>query len=150
MLGLFGMDLSEMIFAVWVISAFFSLLMMFLVGPIYFKNKENGYIENVNDGGFATFIAMMFGPVYFAVKKIWGLVFLYIMFLAPTIRYIDIMSHSSKNVDILVATSFFAISLSVWTLVPFFATYLIKTDFLRKGWVQVNKDGTEINQSTNQ
>jgi hypothetical protein len=76
---------------------------------IKFRNPVNGYIEETK---LAWLWCLLFGSIYFAVKGIW--------------------THAVAA--FLFAWLTFGIS---WLVYPFFATKIIETSYLRKGWQQV-------------
>ena len=74
-----------------------------------FQNPANGYKEEVSMPGLWT---LLFGCFYFAVKGIW----------------------THFVLGFLLAV--FTVGLS-WLIYPFFATGIMRTHYLRKGWVEV-------------
>ncbi|MGZ8172842.1 MULTISPECIES: hypothetical protein [Methylobacter] len=75
-----------------------------------FKNPTNGYTETVN----AAFLwTLLFGTLYFAVRGVWTHVFASAVLAVLTIGV-------------------------SWLIYPFFASSIIRKNYLRKGWTQVN------------
>jgi len=75
-----------------------------------FRNPSNGYTEKVS--GFAWLWTLLFGGFYFAVKGVWTHAIVGLLIVAPT----------------------FGIS---WLVYPFFARSIMRTHYLRKGWIEV-------------
>lgn len=77
-------------------------------GAMRFKNPANGYEETVS----RPFLwALLFGPIYFAVKGVW--------------------LHA-----VIALVLAFTIFVS-WLIYPFFARTVIRTHYLRQGWQEV-------------
>ena len=74
-----------------------------------FKNPANGYIEEVN---YAPLWCLLFGSIYFAVKGVW----------------------THAVVSLLLALGTAGIS---WLIYPFFATQIMRTNYLRRGWIEL-------------
>ena len=85
---------------------------------MYFQNRDNGYIEQVSLPGLWTFL---FGPIYFASRGVW--------------------THAVAS--LLLALVTFVLS---WLLYPFFASRLMQTHYLRKGWVPLSR--AEVREQT--
>jgi hypothetical protein len=81
---------------------------------VKFRNPTNGYIEEVQFPGLWTFL---FGGLYFATKGIW--------------------THFIAGFVLAVCT--FGVS---WFIYPFFASDIIRSHYLRKGWVEVTDTQT--------
>jgi hypothetical protein len=79
---------------------------------MHFKNPANGYIEQAT-GKFSMLWAMVFGPFYFARKRMWLHAFM----------------------SGIVAAGTMGAGMLVYGL---FAPGLVKKDYLRRGWVEVN------------
>ena len=79
-----------------------------------FKNKETGYVEETNYAFIAT---LLFGFIYFLFKRIWNhaLIHFLICFL-----------------------------ILPWFIYPFYASDIVRGDYLRKGWVELDSNGNEI------
>jgi hypothetical protein len=75
-----------------------------------FENPANGYVEEVTN---APLWCLLFGCIYFAVKGVW--------------------THAVAA--LLLALVTFCIS---WLVYPFFATQIMRTHYLRRGWVEIN------------
>lgn len=75
-----------------------------------FENPVNGYIEETNG---APLWCLLFGCIYFAVKGIW--------------------THAFAALLLAIVTA----GLS-WLIYPFFATQIVRTHYLRRGWIEVN------------
>jgi hypothetical protein len=84
-------------------------------GPCFkamkFQNPANGYVEETKD---AWLWCLLFGCIYFAVKGIW--------------------THAIAAAVLAILT----VGLS-WLIYPFFANDIVRTHYLRKGWVEVPK-----------
>jgi hypothetical protein len=78
---------------------------------MYFRNPSNGYIEHVSVPFLWT---MLFGPLYFAVRGVWG--------------------HAIISFFLAVLT----VGLS-WLFYPFAARSIMETSYLRKGWVPLTR-----------
>ncbi|MDP3013051.1 MAG: hypothetical protein Q8M92_02330 [Candidatus Subteraquimicrobiales bacterium] len=74
-----------------------------------FQNPTNGYIEEVSSPGLWTFLC---GFLYFAVKGVW--------------------THAIAGLVLAIFT--WGIS---WLIYPFFASSIMRTHYLRKGWVEI-------------
>lgn len=74
-----------------------------------FKNQSNGYIEEISA---AWFWVLLFGAIYFAVKGVWN--------------------HAAASLILAILT--FGVS---WLIYPFFASSVMRTHYLRRGWVEV-------------
>lgn len=74
-----------------------------------FENPANGYVEKV---ALAPLWCLLFGCVYFAVKAVW--------------------THAVASLLLAFCTA--GIS---WLLYPFFATQIMKTHYLRRGWLEI-------------
>ncbi len=76
-----------------------------------FRHPLNGHIES--GGGLLTFIwCLLFGPLFFAVRGIWG--------------------HAVVSLVLAISTA----GLS-WLIYPFFAPLIIERHYLRAGWSKV-------------
>ena len=73
-----------------------------------FKNPSNGYIETVS---CPWLWALLFGPIYFAVKGVW--------------------THFVAGIMLGMFT--FGVS---WFFYPFFAGGIIRNHYLSKGWLE--------------
>ena len=71
-----------------------------------FENPANGYQEEATNCGLWCFL---FGPFYFAAKGVW--------------------THAFISAGAALATG----GLS-WIVYPFYATRIVRTNYLRKGW----------------
>jgi len=74
-----------------------------------FKNPANGYVEEVNN---APLWCLLFGCIYLAVKGVW--------------------THAVAAALL----AFFSYGIS-WLIYPFFANQIIRTNYLRRGWVEL-------------
>lgn len=85
-----------------------------------FKHPSNGYEESVSI--LAPLWALLFGPLYFAVKGAWG---------AAVIETILLV--------IAFSTAIFAVFLVpvVWVIFAIAALGIVNRTYLRKGWVKV-------------
>jgi hypothetical protein len=79
---------------------------------MHFKNPSNGYVEQAT-GKFSVLWAIVFGPLYFARKRMWF--------------------HTMMSAAVTLATV--GLGLLVY---GFFAPDLVKKDYLRRGWIEVN------------
>lgn len=77
-----------------------------------FKNPSNGYIEEVS---YTWLWVLLFGCFYFMVKGVW--------------------THVLASFLCAILTS--GVS---WLIYPFFAPSIIRKHYLRKGWVEINKN----------
>ena len=77
-----------------------------------FRNPSNGYEENV---GRAWLWCLLFGPVYFAAKGIWG--------------------HAAISLLLAILTSYVFGFFISWFIYPFFANAIVRKHYLRNGWV---------------
>lgn len=75
-----------------------------------YRNPQNGYTESVSNWAFLW--TLLFGSLYFAVKGAWAHVF----------------------VSAILAILTVGIS---WLIYPFFATAIVQSSYLKKGWVEV-------------
>jgi hypothetical protein len=78
---------------------------------MYFQNPSNWYIERVSLPFLWT---LLFGPLYFAVRGVW--------------------THAIASLVLAVLT--FGLS---WLLYPFFASQIMETSYLQKGWLPLSK-----------
>ena len=76
-------------------------------GVLQFQNPENGFIEEVAN---APLWVLLFGGIYFAVKGVW--------------------THAVAGI----LAAFCTCGLS-WLIYPFFADQIMRTHYLRKGWL---------------
>ncbi|MDZ7760841.1 MAG: zinc ribbon domain-containing protein [Desulfovermiculus sp.] len=76
-----------------------------------YKNPANGYLEEVDSLVFIW--TLLFGPIYFAVKGVW--------------RHVV--------ASFLIAVLTFGVS---WFIYPFFAKSILRTHYLRMGWVKAS------------
>ena len=77
-----------------------------------FKNKTNGYIENVSTP-FSWLWVLLFGPIYWVVKGVWRHAILHFFL--------------------------FLISLGILHLIyPFFTYSILRKHYLKNGWIEVN------------
>ena len=136
------MNLEYTVLMVWAAAIVFSIFMSFRVGGIYFKNKNNNFIENVNEGGLASLLCMLFGPIYFAIKGNWRICFVYIAFAVPLVRFTDSLAHTHMNSYSLLVGIFGSLLAMSWIILPFFVHHITKIDCLRRGLIRVNKDGS--------
>lgn len=74
-----------------------------------FRNPANGYVEEVSSPALWV---LLFGCFYFAVKGVWA-------------HFV---------VGFIVAAFTFGFS---WLVYPFFASNIMRSHYLRKGWVEV-------------
>lgn len=74
-----------------------------------FKNPANDYVETVSG---AWFWVLLFGVIYFAVKGVW--------------------THALVSLILAICTA--GIS---WLLYPFFASSIMRTHYLRRGWIEI-------------
>ena len=74
-----------------------------------FKNPANGYVEEITN---APLWCLLFGCIYFAVKGVW--------------------THAVAALLLALVTG----SLS-WFVYPFFATQVMRTSYLRRGWIEL-------------
>jgi hypothetical protein len=79
-------------------------------GTMKFKNPSNGQIEYADK---AWLWALLFGAFYFASKEIWSHTFIGFVLAIPT----------------------FGLS---WLIYPCFATEIVRTNYLRKGWIEIS------------
>jgi len=75
-----------------------------------FKNPSNGHIEYADKAWLWT---LLFGGLYFASKGIW----------------------SHAVIGLVLAIFTYGVS---WFIYPFFATQIVRTNYLRKGWIEVS------------
>jgi len=75
-----------------------------------FKNPANGYIEDVSN---APLWSLLFGFFYFAARGVW--------------------THAAAGA----ALAFITCGLS-WIIYPFFAKQIMRTHYLRRGWIDVS------------
>jgi hypothetical protein len=80
---------------------------------LQFQNPENGYIEEISDAPLWVFLLGFF---YFAVKGVWN--------------------HAVAS--LLAALCTFGLS---WLVYPFFANQIMRTHYLRKGWILISESG---------
>lgn len=73
-----------------------------------FRNPANGYVEQVRHPGLWT---LLFGPVYFLVRGVWVHAILALLLIGPTVFL-------------------------SWLIYPFFARSILRTHYLRRGWVE--------------
>jgi hypothetical protein len=78
-----------------------------------FMNPRNGYKERVA-GKLSWLWLLLFGPIFLAIKGVWG--------------------HVVGGIILAFVT--FGIS---WFIYPFFTYSILKKSYLRKGWVEVDK-----------
>ncbi len=76
-----------------------------------FRNPSNGYIENAS---LAPLWCLLFGGFYFAAKGVW--------------------THSVAGFGLAVFTFGFS-----WIIYPFFASQVMRTHYLRRGWLEVRE-----------
>jgi uncharacterized membrane protein len=74
-----------------------------------FENPANGYVEKVTA---APLWCLLFGCVYFAVKGVW--------------------THAVAAL----ALAIFTVGIT-WLVYPFFATQIMRTHYLRRGWIEL-------------
>jgi hypothetical protein len=83
-----------------------------------FKNPSNGYTEEVNSTT-AFLGALLLGPIYFALRGIWGVaIFLFIL-----------------NALSFLIIQLFLIAIPLHIIMAMTATSMIKTKYLRMGWI---------------
>jgi hypothetical protein len=75
-----------------------------------FENPVNGYVEEVR---YAPLWCLLFGCIYFAVKGVW--------------------THAIAALLLALVTA--GIS---WLVYPFFATEIMRTHYLRRGWIELS------------
>jgi hypothetical protein len=75
-----------------------------------FENPANGYVEEVT---YAPLWCLLFGCIYFAVKGVW--------------------THAIAAAILAILTA--GIS---WLVYPFFATDIMRTHYLRRGWIELH------------
>jgi peptidoglycan biosynthesis protein MviN/MurJ (putative lipid II flippase) len=85
---------------------------------MYFQNRSNGYIEQVSLPFLWT---LLFGPLYFASRGVW--------------------THAIVSFFL----AFMTIGIS-WLFYPFFASQILETSYLRKGWVPLSR--AEVREQT--
>ena len=85
-----------------------------------FKNPANGYVEEVADPGLWIFL---FGTLYLAVCGIWTHFILSLMIIVLSVVYLG-------EPGVLFAVIF-------WFIYACFAPAIIKSHYLRKGWIEV-------------
>jgi hypothetical protein len=81
-----------------------------------FENPSNGYVEEVT---LAPLWCLVFGCIYFAVKGVW--------------------THAVAA--LLLAFVTFGLS---WLIYPFFASQIMRTHYLRRGWIELGDRGDRI------
>jgi hypothetical protein len=74
-----------------------------------FRNPQNGFVDELSSPGLCCFFL---GSLYFAVKGVWA--------------------HAIASFVIALCTM--GIS---WLIYPFFASEIIRTSYLRRGWSEV-------------
>ncbi len=74
-----------------------------------FTNPTNNYTEEVH---LAFLWTLLFGALYFLVKGVW--------------------THALISLILAIVTSGFS-----WLIYPFFARGVMRTHFLKKGWIEV-------------
>src|SRR6266478_708588 len=77
-----------------------------------FQNSSNFYVEQVSLPFLWT---LLFGPLYFAVKGVW--------------------THAIVSAIVGICT--FGLS---WLIYPFFASKIMRTHYLRKGWIEIGEN----------
>jgi len=77
---------------------------------VQFKNPFNGYVEEVSN---APLWSLLFGFFYFAAKGVW--------------------THAAAGAVL----AFFTFGLS-WIIYPFFANQIMRTHYLRRGWIDAS------------
>ena len=88
---------------------------------MFFENRANGYIEKLSLPGLWSFL---FGLIYFASNGLW--------------------TRAAASLRLAFATA----GLS-WLVYPFFATQIMQTHFLRKGWIPLSRaDVKEVREHT--
>lgn len=75
-----------------------------------FKNPANDYVEEIKN---APLWCLLFGCIYFAVKGVW--------------------THAVAALLLAILTA----GLS-WLVYPFFATQVMRTSYLRRGWIELS------------
>lgn len=76
-----------------------------------FRNPSNGYTESMNPLAVGVW-ALLFGCLYFAAKGIW--------FHAVIGLILALITYGAS-----------------WLIYPFFAPGIVRTHYLRKGWVEL-------------
>jgi hypothetical protein len=80
-----------------------------------FENPANGYVEEITA---APLRCLLFGCVYIAVKGVW--------------------THAVAAL----ALAIFTLGIS-WLVYPFFATQIMQTHYLRRGWIELRDQQQE-------
>jgi hypothetical protein len=75
---------------------------------MYFKNPSNGYVE---ESSTPWLWALLFGPIYFAIKGAWAHVLISLVLVFLT----------------------YGVSIFIY---PFFAKSIIRSQYLRRGWIE--------------
>jgi len=75
-----------------------------------FKHPANGYVEEISE--LTWLWALLFGAIYFAVKGVWGHVFL----------------------GLVLALCTFGVS---WLIYPFFAKSILEKRYRHNGWIEI-------------
>lgn len=76
-----------------------------------FENPANGYVEEVTN---APLWCLLFGCIYFAVKGVW--------------------THAIVGALLAIVTCTIS-----WFIYPFFANQIMRTHYLRRGWVEIKE-----------
>ena len=99
----------------------------------YFKNPQNGYVEKVTTP-FSWVGFLVLGPIYFAIKGLWGHAVVSFFVLGPVWTFS--VGFAGESWWIPVGIVYAIYSIGVYPAVDL--------KYKRMGWMKVDRDGNEL------